>query len=138
MSLSEVEIPENFLHKWQKTTDVMADIFEVPAGLIMRVRPRQIEVQALFAVSSSSATVTTVDGNLYYIGGAGQGDTVDLRSGVTLGNVFLNLNGATEMVLMASFGASPTIVGGNLQIVAGNGNVTMPDNSAQIAGTGSN
>ncbi len=44
MSLSEVEIPENFLHKWQKTTDVMADIFEVPAGLIMRVRPRQIEV----------------------------------------------------------------------------------------------
>jgi signal transduction histidine kinase len=44
MTLSELEIPENFLCKWQKTTDVMAEIFEVPAGLIMRVLPRQIEV----------------------------------------------------------------------------------------------
>jgi signal transduction histidine kinase len=38
------EIPENFLAKWQDTTNVMADIFDVPAGLIMRVLPSQIEV----------------------------------------------------------------------------------------------
>lgn len=38
------EIPESFLAKWQNTTDVMADIFDVPAGLIMRVLPDEIEV----------------------------------------------------------------------------------------------
>jgi signal transduction histidine kinase len=38
------EVPEDFLAKWQNTTNVMADIFEVPAGLIMRVLPEQIEV----------------------------------------------------------------------------------------------
>ena len=37
-------IPETFLAKWQNTTDVMAGIFDVPAGLIMRVLPEQIEV----------------------------------------------------------------------------------------------
>lgn len=38
------EVPDDFLAKWQNTTNVMADIFEVPAGLIMRVLPEQIEV----------------------------------------------------------------------------------------------
>ena len=38
------EIPESFLAKWQKTADVMAGIFDVPAGLIMRVLPDEIEV----------------------------------------------------------------------------------------------
>ena len=38
------EVPNDFLAKWQNTTDVMADIFDVPAGLIMRVLPEQIEV----------------------------------------------------------------------------------------------
>ena len=38
------EVPSDFLAKWQNTTNVMADIFEVPAGLIMRVLPEQIEV----------------------------------------------------------------------------------------------
>ncbi|MGK5020449.1 GAF domain-containing sensor histidine kinase [Janthinobacterium lividum] len=37
-------IPEYVLDKWQHTVDVMAEVFEVPAGLIMRVRPGQIEV----------------------------------------------------------------------------------------------
>ncbi|WP_211251677.1 GAF domain-containing sensor histidine kinase [Andreprevotia chitinilytica] len=32
------------MNKWQNTTNVMADIFEVPAGLIMRVMPEEIEV----------------------------------------------------------------------------------------------
>jgi signal transduction histidine kinase len=37
-------IPEAFLAKWQNTTNVMAGVFDVPAGLIMRVLPEQIEV----------------------------------------------------------------------------------------------
>ena len=38
------EIPDNFLQKWQNTVNVMASIFEVPAGLIMRVLSEQVEV----------------------------------------------------------------------------------------------
>ena len=37
-------VPDGFLGKWQQTTNVMAGIFDVPAGLIMRVWPEQIEV----------------------------------------------------------------------------------------------
>lgn len=44
MAYRACKIPEGYLHKWQKTTDVMAGIFDVPAGLIMRVLPEQIEV----------------------------------------------------------------------------------------------
>ena len=44
MAYRACEIPDGYLHKWQKTTDVMAGIFDVPAGLIMRVLPEQIEV----------------------------------------------------------------------------------------------
>ncbi|MDE2429447.1 MAG: GAF domain-containing protein, partial [Burkholderiales bacterium] len=44
MSYQSHVIPENFVAKWQETTNVMADIFDVPAGLIMRVLPAQIEV----------------------------------------------------------------------------------------------
>lgn len=51
MNLADLEIPDTFLRKWQKTTDVMAEIFDVPAGLIMRVRSEQIEV----LVSSNTA-----------------------------------------------------------------------------------
>ena len=38
------DIPDSFLLKWQTTVNVMAGIFEVPAGLIMRVLTDQIEV----------------------------------------------------------------------------------------------
>ena len=37
-------VSDDFLGKWQQTTNVMAGIFDVPAGLIMRVWPEQIEV----------------------------------------------------------------------------------------------
>lgn len=37
-------VSDDFLGKWQQTTNVMAEVFDVPAGLIMRVRPQQIEV----------------------------------------------------------------------------------------------
>jgi len=39
-----VAVPDAYLKKWQKTVDLMAHIFEVPAGLIMRVFPTEIEV----------------------------------------------------------------------------------------------
>lgn len=44
MSFPARAIPDHFLEKWQETTNVMASIFEVPAGLIMRVLPTEIEV----------------------------------------------------------------------------------------------
>jgi len=39
-----VEVPDAYLQKWQQTVDLMAHIFDVPAGLIMRVFPTEIEV----------------------------------------------------------------------------------------------
>ena len=44
LSYEKHEVPEEYLAKWQKTLNVMARIFEVPAGLIMRVYPTHIEV----------------------------------------------------------------------------------------------
>jgi two-component system sensor histidine kinase/response regulator len=41
---SKHEVPEEYLGKWQGTIDVLAGIFNVPAGLIMRVLPQEIEV----------------------------------------------------------------------------------------------
>ncbi|MFC1878036.1 GAF domain-containing protein [Thermodesulfobacteriota bacterium] len=38
------DIPNDYIDKWQKTVDFMAKIYEVPAGLIMRVWPEKIEV----------------------------------------------------------------------------------------------
>jgi hypothetical protein len=90
-----------------------------------------------FAVSSSASSVTTVNGTLIYTAGTGLGDTVDLRSGVQNGNVLLNLQGTTENVLLASFGATPTVIGGNLTVIAGNGNVTITGNTSQITGSAS-
>ena len=42
--VQEHVVSDDFLGKWQKTTNVMAEVFDVPAGLIMRVLPQQIEV----------------------------------------------------------------------------------------------
>jgi len=52
------DVPAESIQKWQKTVDLMAAIFDVPAGLIMRVLPSQIEV--LLASNST--------GNPYKIG----------------------------------------------------------------------
>jgi two-component system, sensor histidine kinase and response regulator len=41
---SQINIPDHFLSKWQATINVMASLFNVPAGLMMRVLPEQIEV----------------------------------------------------------------------------------------------
>lgn len=37
-------IPKEFLEKWQVTVNVLANIFDVPSGLIMRILPSQVEV----------------------------------------------------------------------------------------------
>lgn len=56
--LDEIEIPENVLENWQITADLLAEIAEIPAALIMRVHAHEIEV----FVSSHSP------GNAYYPG----------------------------------------------------------------------
>ena len=38
------DIPDKYLDKWQGTVNLMAQLFDVPAGLIMRVLPEKIEV----------------------------------------------------------------------------------------------
>jgi signal transduction histidine kinase len=40
----QIEVPTAYLEKWQKTVDLMAHIFDVPAGLIMRVLQTEIQV----------------------------------------------------------------------------------------------
>ncbi len=45
------DVPADSIQKWQKTVDLMAANFDVPAGLIIRVLPSQIEV--LVASNSS-------------------------------------------------------------------------------------
>ncbi len=61
------DVPAESIQKWQKTVDLMAAIFDVPAGLIMRVLPSQIEV--LLASNST--------GNPYKIG-----EKADLNTGL--------------------------------------------------------
>lgn len=41
---SDIEIPHEMLESWQRTIDLMAELVDVPAGLIMRVHPTEIEV----------------------------------------------------------------------------------------------
>jgi GAF domain-containing protein len=38
------DVPPDYLEKWQKTLDILAEVMEVPAALVMRVWPEQIEV----------------------------------------------------------------------------------------------
>jgi len=38
------EIPQDIINAWQKTVDLMTELFDVPAGLIMHVHPKEIEV----------------------------------------------------------------------------------------------
>ena len=59
------DVPEDYLRKWQETINVLARVFDVPAGLIMRVLPEDIEV----LVSSQS------EGNPYEHGERAKLDT---------------------------------------------------------------
>lgn len=42
--LEKPDVPSNIQEKWQSIVDLMAKIMEVPAGLIMKIEPPQIEV----------------------------------------------------------------------------------------------
>ncbi len=44
VEISDVFIPPDTIQKWQRTVDLMARVFAVPAALIMRVHEDQIEV----------------------------------------------------------------------------------------------
>jgi len=55
---STIEISDSIIQKWQTIVDTMAEIFNVPAGLIMRIKEDDIEV----FVSSQS------EGNPYKVG----------------------------------------------------------------------
>ena len=59
------DVPEDYLRKWQETINVLARTFDVPAGLIMRVLPEEVEV----LVSSQS------EGNPYDPGERAKLDT---------------------------------------------------------------
>lgn len=65
--MADIEIPEHFISSWQQTVDVMAEIIQVPAGLIMRVHSDEIEV---FLKSQN-------DGNIYK-----KGEVAPLDSGL--------------------------------------------------------
>jgi len=41
---ADIEVPVDLHHSWQRTVDLMAETLNVPAGLIMRVHAREIEV----------------------------------------------------------------------------------------------
>jgi len=53
--LTDVDVPDRFRERWQSTLNILADLLEVPAALVMRVHAREIEV---FARSDG-------DGNVY-------------------------------------------------------------------------
>ena len=67
------DVPADSIQKWQKTVDLMAANFDVPAGLIMRVLPSQLEV--LVASNSSE--------NPYKLG-----EKADLKTGLYCVAVF--------------------------------------------------
>lgn len=56
--LDDIEVPANVLANWQVTADLLAEIAEAPAALIMRVHAREIEI---FVASHSP-------GNVYHPG----------------------------------------------------------------------
>ncbi len=56
--VNEIPIPEDLIQQWQKIVDNVAEIFDVPTGLIMRVHPDTIEV----FISSKT------HGNPYHVG----------------------------------------------------------------------
>ncbi|CAN5724567.1 hypothetical protein BH11PSE8_BH11PSE8_45350 [soil metagenome] len=51
---AEVDVPLEWRECWQRTVDLMAETLNVPAGLIMRVHPQEIEV---FVASSNPGNV---------------------------------------------------------------------------------
>jgi signal transduction histidine kinase len=55
--LTEVDVPDRYRERWQGTLNILADLLDAPAALVMRVHAREIEV---FARSDG-------DGNVYEV-----------------------------------------------------------------------
>lgn len=75
--LDGIEIPENLLQDWQITADLLADLAQVPAALVMRVHAREFEV----VVASNSV------GNVYQ-----RGERAPLSGGIYCENVMSTQN----------------------------------------------
>lgn len=67
MGYQKKDVPDHFMHRWQRYADLMARAVEVPAALVMRVWPEQIEV----------LVASLGDGNPYEAG-----ELADLGSGL--------------------------------------------------------
>lgn len=61
---TSIEVPSEFQETWQKILDILAEIMNVPAALIMKVHPRQIEV---FVKSSNKKNVYK-EGEMAHLG----------------------------------------------------------------------
>lgn len=65
--LDDIDVPDDVTQVWQKTLNILASLVGIPAALIMRVHPREIEV----FLSSKS------EGNVY-----SKGEKASLDSGL--------------------------------------------------------
>ena len=86
-----------------------------------------------FSLSSSAATQTVVNGNTFYSGGS-KVDLVSLSGAVMNGNLSIGNGDGNDTIDLATFGANATVIGGDLAIVAGDGNITWTTIAAQIGG----
>src|SRR3954470_14106418 len=68
-------------------------------------------------LSSSAATITSVNRHFYYTGG-NEIDNVDLSSGAIHGNASIYLYDGNDNLNLSNFGAQ-TIIGGNLYVNGG-------------------
>jgi hypothetical protein len=84
-------------------------------------------------LSSSPATVTTINGNFNYTSTGAGNDSIDLGSGVVNGNMGITVGDGNVNISLETF-TTQTIIGGNLSIKAGNGN----DLIGPLAGDGGN
>jgi hypothetical protein len=65
MDLSKINLPEKIIYKWQSIVNTLAEIFCVPAALIMKVEPPFIEV---FRSSESKNNPYKVGGKEHLVG----------------------------------------------------------------------
>lgn len=57
--LDDFEVPDDVLESWQITADLLAEIADIPAALIMRAHDHEIEVFVSSRSSSSSNVYQT-------------------------------------------------------------------------------
>jgi signal transduction histidine kinase/CheY-like chemotaxis protein len=80
MYSTDTQVPAHLVEKWQTAINLMAELYEVPAGLIMRVHSEEIEV----FISSQSGD-TNSDANPYIAG-----ERASLQTGLYCETVMAN------------------------------------------------